>query len=92
MPAIAAITHYFLRRNMPSWRNEEKHRWLGMLLTGGAIFGVVDHLWNGELFLLGKKPLLDILLGITITLAILFAWITIMALDKLKAKDAAITN
>ena len=27
-----------------------------LLLSGGAIFGLVDHLLNGELFLIGTKP------------------------------------
>lgn len=46
--------------------------WLNLLLYGGAIFGAVDHLWHGELFLIGGAPLMDLLLGATIT-AVLFA-------------------
>jgi len=48
--------------------------WLNLLLYGGALFGLVDHLWNGELFLLGKAPLMDLLLGATITAVIFGGW------------------
>lgn len=48
--------------------------WLNLLLYGGAMFGVVDHFWHGELFLIGKAPLMDLLLGVTITAAIFGGW------------------
>ena len=48
--------------------------WLSLLLYGGALFGVVDHLWHGELFLIGEAPLMDLLLGTTITAAIFGGW------------------
>lgn len=48
--------------------------WLNLLLYGGALFGVVDHLWNGQLFLIGEAPLIDMLLGATITAAIFGGW------------------
>lgn len=48
--------------------------WLTLLLSGGALFGVVDHLWHGELFLLGEAPLMDLLLGVTITAVIFAGW------------------
>lgn len=44
------------------------------MLYGGALFGVVDHLWNGELFLMGEAPLMDVLLGVTITAVIFAGW------------------
>lgn len=48
--------------------------WLNLLLYGGALFGVVDHLWHGELFLIGEAPLMDLLLGATITATIFSGW------------------
>ncbi len=48
--------------------------WLNLLLYGGAIFGAVDHLWNGELFMIGGAPLVDLLLGVTITAVIFGGW------------------
>ena len=44
------------------------------MLYGGALFGVVDHLWHGELFLIGEAPFMDLLLGGTITAAIFGVW------------------
>jgi hypothetical protein len=45
-----------------------------LLFGGGAIFGVVDHLWNGELLLVSSDIASDMLLGIAITVALAFAW------------------
>lgn len=44
------------------------------MLYGSAMFGLVDHLWNGELFLTGGAPLMDLLLGATITAVIFGGW------------------
>ncbi|MBA7502049.1 hypothetical protein ES706_00625 [subsurface metagenome] len=48
--------------------------WLNLLLYGGAMFGLVDHLWSGTLFLVGGAPLMDLLLGVTITAVIFGGW------------------
>lgn len=65
------------------WSTQDKGPagwWLNLFLYGGAIFGVIDHLWFGE-FLLGFQqlfngtaPMTDLLLGITITGAIFGSW------------------
>lgn len=54
--------------------------WLNLLLYGGALFGVVDHIWFGE-FLLGIQqlfngtaPMTDVILGFAITGAIFGGW------------------
>ncbi len=82
IPTIAAIVHYILKRNIVGWKESAKHFWLSLLLAGGAIFGVIDHWWNGELFLIGEEPLIDLMLGITITVAIFVAWVVIVTLNK----------
>ena len=48
--------------------------WLALMFCGGALFGVVDHWWNGELFLISENIASDLLLGVTITAVILIAW------------------
>jgi len=48
--------------------------WLNLLLCGGAIFGVVDHLLYGELFLIGEAPLYDLGVGVAITIALTGGW------------------
>ena len=48
--------------------------WLTLLFCGGALFGVIDHLWNGELFLISENIVSDLLLGVTITAVILIVW------------------
>jgi hypothetical protein len=48
--------------------------WLNLLFWGGAIFGIVDHLYNGELFLVSKNIAADLTLGVVITAVILGCW------------------
>lgn len=62
--------------------HEEKTFRLGLLLLGGATFGVVDHAWNGELTTLRSESLVsDLLLGVAITATITVAWIAMEALS-----------
>ncbi|MEK7825429.1 MAG: hypothetical protein AAB266_03295, partial [Nitrospirota bacterium] len=37
--------------------------WLTLMFYGSALFGVIDHLWNGELFLISKNITSDLWLG-----------------------------
>ncbi len=75
VPATTALMHHFMRPKIPLWkRNPRQHKSLSLLLLGGAIFGIVDHLWNGELFLIGPNIMKDLLLGVAITLALIAAW------------------
>lgn len=71
IPLVAAIISSIAwgsqRRGPAGW-------WLNLLLYGGAMFGLVDHLWNGELLLTGGAPLMDLLLGATITAVIFGGW------------------
>lgn len=62
--------------------------WLNLLLYGGAIFGVVDHLWYGELFLIGEAPLMDLMLGVTITLTIFAGWGIALGIAKISPEFA----
>lgn len=57
--------------------------WLNLLLYGGAIFGVVDHIWHGELFLIGEALLMDLLLGATITSTTFAGWGIILGIAKI---------
>jgi hypothetical protein len=88
VPTAAAIAHIIMRRNITSWKESTHHLWLSFLLAGGAIFGVVDHWWNGELFLIGENILMDIMLGITITISIVVIWAVLRTFDKTKEKKS----
>ncbi len=48
---------------------------LNLMLWGAAIFGVLDHLWHGELFLISPNTGKDLLLGATITVFIFAVWL-----------------
>ena len=88
IPTVAALIHYGMRKKVPGWKTNTHHLWLGLLLAGGALFGIVDHLWNGELFLIGKNIVSDLLLGTTITIVIFVAWAVVVLLEKAKIKNA----
>lgn len=88
IPLIAAAAHYGLRKKVQGWKESKHHLWLNLLLAGGAVFGVVDHLWNGELLLVSENLLWDLLLGVTITLTIFVVWFGIAAVDRAAARKA----
>lgn len=81
IPLAAAIITSILwgsqRRGPRSW-------WLILLLCGGALFGVVDHLWTGGLFLISANWHMDLLLGCTITAAIFGGWGITLGILKIK--------
>jgi hypothetical protein len=83
---VAALIHYVSRKKVTGLQKSIHHLWLNLLLAGGAIFGVVDHLWNGELFLLGENLVMDLLLGVTITVSLFVVWALIITLDKSKSE------
>ena len=71
IPLIAAVISSVV------WNKKQKGPsgwWLNLMLYGAALFGAVDHLWHGELFLIGEAPLMDLLLGVTITAVIFAGW------------------
>ena len=86
VPMIAAIGHIIMRRNITSWKESTYHLWLSLLLGGGAIFGLVDHWWNGELFYIEDNIVTDLSLGVAITVTILVIWAIMFTLDKTKSK------
>ena len=70
---LAATVIVSLRR-MISGKKSTEGFWLSIMLLGASIFGVVDHMWNGELFLLGSNLIMDLSLGITITAGVFAGW------------------
>ncbi|MCK5548563.1 MAG: hypothetical protein KAI64_06085 [Thermoplasmata archaeon] len=76
----AAIVMHGLRNKV---RNSVPHtNVLSLLLWGGSIALVIDHLFNGELFLLGGNLAWDLLLGIAMTLGIFIIWALYVAVSR----------
>lgn len=77
-PTTAAIITTFM------WKSKKTLRlfWLMLMFYGGSLFGVIDHLWNGELFLVSENWVKDLSLGVVITLGIIMAWRGILFLAK----------
>ncbi len=67
------------------WRRTKniKTGWLTLMFYGGALFGVIDHLWNGELLPISGKILDDLLLGVVITIATILLWGVVLLLSKI---------
>lgn len=77
-PTTAAIVTTFI------WKSKKTLRlfWLMLMFYGGTLFGVIDHLWNGELFLISKEWMKDLSLGLVITAGIVLVWAVIIFLAK----------
>lgn len=66
--------------------------WLSLLFWGGALFGVIDHLWNGELFLISENIVNDLWLGVTISVVILVCWSVMVLASKTNPTPANYTK
>ena len=78
VPTAAAITTTFIWKKSGSL----KLWWLSLLFYGGSLFGIIDHLWNGELFLISENWVKDLALGVVITASIVLAWNIVILLAK----------
>ena len=91
-PALGAILVHAQRKI--GKKTDEPGLWLNHLLLGGAIFGLVDHWWNGELFF-SKDIAHDLVLGGLITLSIYAAWyvmVTTTIAARRQAKPAGVSG
>lgn len=78
VPAAAAILTTFIQS-----RNKRTPLfWLMLMFYGSALFGIIDHLWNGELFLISENWAKDLGLGVLITIVTILAWRVILSLAK----------
>jgi hypothetical protein len=71
VPLVASAVSTFVWRRKG---NDRKIGKLNLMFYGASIFGVIDHLWNGELFLISGNTAKDLLLGVIITAAIFVGW------------------
>lgn len=83
--AVVTTTVWNQNKSVKLW-------WLNLLFWGGALFGVIDHLWNGELFLISENVGGDLMLGVAITVAILICWTFMVVLSKKNSTLASYTK
>ena len=84
IPLAAAIVTTILwgqRKGARTW-------WLNLMLYGGALFGIVDHIWHGELFLISESLAKDLSLGGVITATVFACWGIILALSRVSSSLA----
>ncbi len=74
IPLMATLVHYGLRKKVLAPGANPRQGWLTMMLGGASVFGVVDHAWNGEIFLVSSNPGWDLALGAAITAAVTGLW------------------
>ena len=90
LPTLAAAMIYAHRKK--DGRTDDEGRQLNLLLSGGAVFGLVDHAWNGQLFWSPNFGS-DLMLGVLITAAIYAVWFVMMVAKqsaKAPSKSAAV--
>lgn len=81
IPTAAAVIEYIRNRKI---KEKTSHKnWLNLMFLGGALFGIIDHLWNGELFLISTNWVSDLTLGFTITAGIIGSWGLIVSMPKI---------
>jgi hypothetical protein len=81
VPTVASIIEYMRTRKIKQ-KNPHKN-WLNLMFLGGTLFGIIDHLWNGELFLISANWVSDLTLGFTITAGIIGSWSLIVFMPKI---------
>jgi hypothetical protein len=84
-PVAAAMIHFITRKKVKHIRHDKHHKWLNLMFLGAAVFGFVDHLWNGELLAFSAS---DMMLGLMITAALVLAWGVIVTVDRVREKHA----
>ncbi|MDI6826531.1 MAG: hypothetical protein QMD36_05115 [Candidatus Aenigmarchaeota archaeon] len=78
VPTLAATIEFLRGRKSKIHKNS-----LNLMFLGGALFGIIDHLWNGELFLISENWVMDLALGFTITGGIIGSWFMIISTPKI---------
>ena len=78
IPLAAALTTSFI------WKKKMavKLWWLILMFYGSSLFGIIDHLWNQELFLISKNWVKDLCLGGVITAGTILLWGILLTLAK----------
>lgn len=66
------------------WKSKKRVSvfWLMLMFYGASLFGIIDHLWNGELFLVSEAWVKDCMLGIVITAGLVLAWAIVLILAR----------
>jgi hypothetical protein len=69
-------------------RKDNEGFWLSLMFAGASVFGVIDHLWNGELFLIGPNIVSDLALGAVITTGVFASWGVLVRKETITQKFA----
>ena len=64
---------------------DQKIGQLNLMFYGATIFGAIDHLWNGEFFLISPNIAQDLLKGVVISATVLAVWSAGLMWEKMKS-------
>ena len=87
IPTIATVIEFLRQRKL-----KRKDIKLNLMFLGGALFGLIDHWWNGEIFLISENWIMDLALGFTITGGILGSWGIIISMPRITGFMRRLTN
>jgi len=79
-PIAGAIITTFLNNS----RKSVKLWWLSLMFYGGALFGIIDHVWAGELLVVPENLAGDIALGVVISISTVLMWAFLIKLHPVK--------
>jgi hypothetical protein len=66
--------------------------WLNIMMLGGAVFGLIDHMFAGELFAITSMWMTDLAVGGAITAGITACWGVVIAMPKISSSMHSISN
>lgn len=80
IPTVVFLLHSVFGKN----KKTREHEQFSLLMGGGALFGIMDHAWNNQLFFISSNWVSDAALGIIITLGISGTWALLVWKEKIK--------
>ena len=67
------------------WASGAHGLWLNIMMLGGAVFGLIDHAFTGELFLVTSAWMTDLAVGGAITASITACWGFVVLFNRIKS-------
>jgi hypothetical protein len=92
VPLIATIMVAFGRKIGKGWIRSTHGFWLNIMMLGGAVFGLIDHAFTGELLLITSAWTTDLAIGGAITAGITTCWGFVVLANRLNRQGYPAIN
>lgn len=90
VPLVASVLLALGRKSSGS--HSVHGMWLNIMMLGGAIFGLIDHLLYGELLLIISTWATDLAIGGAITAGITMCWGLVVLMPRISSSMHSISN